>query len=467
MADENLFPLIPETITVHLGAPDDDSAQNVTVSFPDYIKNVASSEIYPTWPESALRANILAQISFALNRIYTEYYRSRGYDFDITNTTSRDQSFVFGRDTFDNISQIVDDIFNDYLRREGSVAPLFAQYCNGTSVTCGGLSQWGTVTLANQGYTPLEILKYYFGDDIELVRDAPVAGITESYPGVALRPGTSGNDIRRIQIRLNRISANYPSIPKIVNPDGIYGPETEAAVREFQRIFGLSQDGIIGRGTWYMIQRIYSAVKRLNELDSEGVDASEIANLRQTRLEEGDRGPGVSELQYLLSFVAEFVDTVPSVAVDGIFGAATKAAVEAFQRAYGLPVTGIVETATWNRLYNTFRGQYDSLPENYFSGETLPYPGTPQRIGSSGAAVRALQEYMNYLANTYDSIPRLVVDGVFGQRTADAVRAFQALSGIEESGIAGEATWDAITAAYSELYKGTQASGTQYGGDIR
>lgn len=467
MPDENLFPVIPETITVHLGAPDDDSAQNVTVAFPDYIKNVASSEIYPTWPESAIRANILAQISFALNRIYTEYYRSRGYDFDITNTTSRDQAFVLGRDTFDNISQIVDDIFNDYLRREGSVAPLFAQYCNGTSVTCGGLSQWGTVTLANQGYTPLEILKYYFGDDIELVRDAPVAGVTESYPGVALRPGTSGNDIRRIQIRLNRISANYPSIPKIVNPDGIYGPETEAAVREFQRIFGLTEDGIIGRGTWYMIQRIYNAVKRLNELDAEGVDASEIANLRETRLEEGDRGTGVSELQYLLSFIAEFVDTVPAVAVDGIFGPATMASVEAFQRAYGLPVTGVVETATWNRLYNTFRGQYDSLPENYFSGATLPYPGTPQRVGSTGEYVRALQGYLNYISNTYDAIPKLDEDGIFGQRTAAAVRAFQNLFGIPDSGIVGEATWDAIAAAYSELYKGSQASGTQYGGDIR
>ena len=216
-----------------------------------------------------------------------------------------------------------------------------------------------------------------------------------------------------------------------------------------------------------MIQRIYNAVKRLNELDAEGVDASEIANLRETRLEEGDRGTGVSELQYLLSFIAEFVDTVPAVAVDGIFGPATKASVEAFQRAYGLPVTGVVETATWNRLYNTFRGQYDSLPDNYFSGATLPYPGTPQRVGSTGEYVRALQGYLNYISNTYDAIPKLDEDGIFGQRTAAAVRAFQNLFGIPDSGIVGEATWNAIAAAYSELYKGSQASGTQYGGDIR
>ncbi|MGM9652037.1 MAG: peptidoglycan-binding protein [Eubacteriales bacterium] len=465
MTEGNLLPVIPETITVHLGAPDED-APNVTVSFPDYIKNVASSEIYPTWPESAIRANILAQISFALNRIYTEYYRSRGYDFDITNSTARDQSFVLGRDIFENISQIVDDIFNDYLRREGSVEPLFAQYCNGTSVTCEGLSQWGTVELAEQGYTPFEILQYYFGDDIELVRDAPITGITESYPGIALRPGTTGNDIRRIQVRLNRIASNYPSIPKIQNPDGIYGPETEAAVREFQKIFSLTQDGIIGRATWYMIQRVYNAVKRLNELNSEGLPLEDIANLRVTQLAEGDTGPSVRELQYLLSFVSNFVDTIPPVSLDGIFGPQTRNAVEAFQQTYGLPVTGIVDTVTWNRLYNTFRGQYASLPENYFAGPTLPYPGVPQRLGSSGEDVMHLQEYLNYIANTYDTIPKVNADGVFGPQTTEAVRAFQTLFGIEPSGVVGAATWDAITSAYAELYKGAQASGIQYGGDI-
>ena len=166
-----VLPVIPEYITVHLGEPDE-SAQNVTVSFPDYIKNVASSEIYPTWPESALRANILAQISFALNRVYTEYYRSRGYDFDITNSTAFDQSFVYGRDIFENISQIVDEIFNDYLVREGNIEPLFAVYCNGTTVTCDGLSQWGSVELANQGLVPYDILRNYYGDDIQIISNA-------------------------------------------------------------------------------------------------------------------------------------------------------------------------------------------------------------------------------------------------------------------------------------------------------
>ena len=214
------LPTIPETITVHLGAPNQ-AAPNVTVPFVDYIANVASSEIYPTWPESALRANILAQISFALNRIYTEYYRVRGYDFDITNSTAIDQYFVDGRDIYENISQIVSEIFDTYIVREGSVEPLFAQFCNGTTVTCPGLSQWGSVSLANEGYTPLEILRYYYGEDIDLVSDAPVMNLTSSLPDRLLRLGTAGDDVRQIQIRLNRISDNYPSIPKIAIPDGV------------------------------------------------------------------------------------------------------------------------------------------------------------------------------------------------------------------------------------------------------
>lgn len=462
---EARLPIIPETITVHLGSPDE-AAGNVTVSFPDYIKNVASSEIYPTWPESAVRANILAEITFALNRIYTEYYRSRGYDFDITNSTAFDQSFVFGRDIFDNISRIVDEVFNDYVRRAGSVAPLFAQYCNGTTVTCGGLSQWGSVTLAENGLTPFEILQNYYGDDIELVRDAPVEGVEESYPGVPLRPGTSGNEIRLIQIRLNRIGKNYPSIPKILNPDGIYGSETESAVREFQRVFGLTEDGIIGRATWYMIQRIYNSVKRLSELNAEGLPISDVTDLFQTQLAEGDTGQGVRELQYLLAFVGYFVETIPTVGIDGIFGNATRLAVEAFQRTYGIPVTGIVDTVTWNRLYDAYRGQLASLPSDFFTDATRPYPGFQLRVGSSGEEVEAIQEYLNFISDTYPSIPKLTVDGQFGGGTQAAVRAYQTLFGIEPSGIVGSTTWDAITETYRELREGADASGTQYGGSI-
>ena len=241
---------IPETITVHLGAPAAD-APNVTVSFPDYIKNVASSEVYPTWPEDALRANIYAQISFALNRYYTEWYRSQGYDFDITNSTRYDQAYVQGCNIFDNISAIVDEIFNSYIVRDGSVEPYFTQYCNGTTVTCEGLSQWGTVPLAEQGLSPLEILQNYYGNDIRIVADAPVRSTGQSYPGQPLRLGMAGNVVRYKQVQLNRISRNYPAIPKINPVDGIFGTQTENAVRAFQRIFK------------FLLNLVYNLLKRL------------------------------------------------------------------------------------------------------------------------------------------------------------------------------------------------------------
>jgi len=218
-----LTPIIPETITVHLGPPDS-AAENVTVPFADYVKNVASSEIYPTWPENALRANIYAIITYALNRIYTEYYPSRGYNFDITNSTAIDQAFVPNREIYENIGYIVDDIFNDYLVRQGSIQPLFAAFCNGTTSQCEGLSQWGTVSLAERGFTPYRILQNYYGDDINIVENAPVGFTNESYPGVPLTVGSAGNNVQIIQTELNRISENYPAIPKILDVNGILVP---------------------------------------------------------------------------------------------------------------------------------------------------------------------------------------------------------------------------------------------------
>ncbi|WP_087064843.1 peptidoglycan-binding protein [Intestinibacillus massiliensis] len=305
-------PVIPDFITVHLGVPDDRSAPNVTVSFPDYIKNVASSEIYPTWPENAIRANIYAQISYALNRVYTEWYRSRGYNFDITNSTRYDQSFMQGREIFENIGQIVDELFRDYLVRPGSVEPLFAQYCNGTTVTCEGLSQWGTVPLAEQGMTPYEILTHFYGPDLNIVRDAPVAEPIPSYPGSPLRRGMSGNAVRDIQVRLNRISNNYPAIPKIYPVNGFFDLTTENAVKEFQRLFNLTQDGVVGSATWYRIAYIFTSVKRLAELDSEGLSLADVSKQFPAVLREGDTAIGVRVVQYFLSVVSQYVDTVPA-----------------------------------------------------------------------------------------------------------------------------------------------------------
>ena len=290
-----VLPYVPQRITVHLGTPNSD-AQNVTVSFSDYVKNVASSEIYPTWDESALRANILAITSFALNRIYTEFYRSRGYDYDITNSTAFDQYFVNGRSFFDNVSRLVDELFNDYLRRPGFVEPLAAKFCNGTTVTCEGLSQWGSQNLAQQGYTSTEILDNYYGD-VEIVQNAPIQGITSSYPGTPLRRGTTGPGVVTIQTELNRISQNYPAIPKIPVVDGIFGSRTEAAVRKFQEVFNLSPDGIVGPATWYALVRIYVAVTRLAELRSQGQQFYANSWATTDPIEQGDRGIKVEHLQ--------------------------------------------------------------------------------------------------------------------------------------------------------------------------
>ncbi|MBE6611758.1 MAG: spore cortex-lytic protein [Ruminococcaceae bacterium] len=457
------LPYIPETITVHLGAPDA-PAQNVTVSFPDYIKNVASSEIYPTWPENAIRANIYAQVSYALNRIYTEYYRSRGYDFDITNSTAIDQSYVQGRDIFENISEIVDELFNDYLTRPGSVEPLFAAYCDGVRVQCDGLSQWGTVELAEAGRTPYEILTNYYGDNLNINTDTPILPFTGSLPYRALRLGNFGDDVRAVQIRLNRISANYPSIPKILPVDGVFGLSTENAVREFQRIFDLTQDGIVGPATWYKILRIYNGVKRLSELSSEGLALSEVSAQFPTELSRGDSGIFVREFQYFLSVLGENLAAIPEIAIDGDFGAATERAVRAFQQAYGLPVTGIVDEETWAELYNVYRGIVLSTPDYYTGVPTAPFPGFLLLIGTQGNEVRLLQEYLNALSEVYGELPPVTADGVFGMATRNAVLTFQRLAGLNPSGIVDALTWDAIADAYSDIRYGLYTSEGQFGG---
>lgn len=456
-------PIIPETITVHLGTPNS-NAQNVTLPFLDYIANVASSEIYPTWPENAIRANVYAQVSFALNRVYTEFYRSRGYDFDITNSTAFDQAFVNGRDVFENVQQIVREIFTDYISRDGSVEPLFAQYCNGTTVTCNGLSQWGTVPLAEQGYTPYEILQYFYGDNININTNTPIGEAGSSAPEFPLRAGSSGDNVRTLQIRLNRISSNYPAIPKIPFTDGLFDQSTEEAVKEFQRIFNLTPDGIVGNATWYAVQRIYNAVKRLNELDSEGIKLSEVTKQFPGVLREGNSNIGVATLQYYLSFLSDYYNTIPPVDIDGTFGASTTAAVIDAQNTFGLTPDGIVGEETWNTLYKAYIGIVSTVPVEYYDGYTIPYQGVPLRIGSENDEVRLLQEYLNYISVSYPEINEVNSTGYFGELTQNAVIAFQNLVGIEPTGIVGALTWAAITSVYTDLFLGQRLSDGQYPG---
>ena len=364
-----VIPFVPRNITVHLGPPNSD-AENVTVPFIDYVKNVASSEIYPTWEPAALRANILAIVSFALNRVYTEFYRSRGYPFDITSSTAYDQYFVKGRSYFDNISRIADELFNDYLRRPGFVEPLAAKFCNGTTVTCAGLSQWGSQELAQRGLNSTQILREYYGD-VEIVPDAPIRGNQQSYPGTPLRTGSRGPFVTVIQTELNRISRNYPAIPRIDRVDGIFGPQTEAAVRKFQEVFGLDADGVVGKSTWYALVRLYTAVLSLSELRSQGQQFYAVDWAYPSGLQQGARGDKVRHLQYMLSVLSEYIPQIPELTVDGIFGPATRSAVIAAQGFFGLPQTGVVDEDTWDDLYDQFAGI-----ENRSLRSDVTFPGT-------------------------------------------------------------------------------------------
>lgn len=349
---------IPEAITVHLGAPGA-SARNVTVPFVDYIKNVASSEIFPTWPENALRSNIHAQVGFALNRVFTEWYPSRGYNFNITNTTAYDQAFVEGRNIYGNISELVDEIFNVYPRREGRLEPLFSAFCNGSTTTCNGLSQWGTVTLADRGYKPLEMLQYYYGDDVELVETDNIRGITASYPGYLLRRGSQNEYVRALQRQLLRIRRDYPAIPAISSATGYFGPETEAAVRAFQQIFNLSSDGIVGPTTWYALSRVYTGVTGLGEIESEGLPLPDTVVPYPGRvLRQGSKGDAVRTLQRYLNDLASAYGALLPVNADGTFGNQTRNAVLAFQQLFDLTVDGIVGPATWNKLMQVWDAAY-------------------------------------------------------------------------------------------------------------
>lgn len=419
------LPYIPETITVHLGPPDQ-AAENIRVSFRDYIKNVASSEIYPTWEDAALRANILAQISYALNRIYVQYYRNRGYDFDITASPAFDQKFTRGRDIFENISQLVNQLLQTYIRRIGNIEPLPASFCNGTTVTCAGLSQWGSQDLARQGYGYFEILQYYYGDDIELVSNVPIRGLTPSYPGTPLRLGSAGEAVLQIQGALNRISRNYPAIPKISPLDGLFGPGTEEAVKAFQRIFQLTPDGIVGSDTWYEILSIYVAVTRLVELNSEGQRFLLGSYNLPTVLALGSSGSYVSGLQYMLNVLSAFIPAIPSTAVDGQYGIATRDQVAAYQRFSGLTPSGIVGKATWDSIVNRFRGVDNTVLQN----ESIFPRDTPAPIRTISDVQRSLQT----IAPVFASIDPPRVTGVMDRSTARAVAKLQTQLGQRPTG---------------------------------
>lgn len=446
--------VIPNPITVHLGAPAS-SASNVQVSFPDYVKNVASSEIYPTWPDAALRANIYAIITFALNRVYTEWYRSRGYNYDITNSTAYDQYFVYGRPIYDSISRIVDEIFNEYVRRSGQDSPYFTSFCNGTTATCQGMSQWGTVTLANQGRSPLQILRSYYPKDVEIAETNIITGVLSSYPGTPLQTGSRGLNVQTIQTYLNRIRRNYPAIPAITDETGVFGNSTKAAVTKFQSIFNLAADGVVGKSTWYKISSIYAGITRLAELDSEGTSLGIGTVPPDSVLRQGSGGPDVITLQYLLNVISEYYPGIPAPSQNGSFDAGTRQSVIAFQQMTGLNPDGIVGPLTWEALYEIYLGIEQNVPSPGPGTDTIEYVVRSgdslwlisQRYGTTVDAIKRLNGLTGDLLNIGQvlKIPSSSVNPYFEYTvrsgdtlwlisrrygtTVDAIKALNGLSG--------------------------------------
>ena len=450
--------VIPTHITVHLGRPNE-SARNVTVSFRDYIANVASSEVYPTWPEQALRANIHCQISLALNRIYTEWYPSRGYNFNITGSPGYDQAYVHGRTVFDVMVRLTDDIFSTFIRKTGTVNPYFSEYCDGKTVSCPGLKQWGTVTLAEQGRSALSILRYYYGNDVEVIRTSNIASIPESYPGSPVRRGDRGPSVFTLQRQLNRITKDYPFFGTLT-PDGIFGEQMAETVKRFQRQFSLTADGVVGRQTWYKISYIYVSVKDLAELTSEGETSSGVLSdgtWGGTVLRTGSRGGAVEQLQFWLNTISQYVASIPSVSVDGNFGSRTAAAVRAFQRRYGLAVDGVVGEATWNAIY----AQFFSIQSD--NGTPNAYPGTALRQGDEGQNVRLVQFWLKIARTVYAALNNPTVDGQFGAATKRAVEAFQRYFGLTADGVVGRTTWNKLREVYTDIANDLLAEGLRPG----
>lgn len=434
------YPIVPNEIIVHLGKPDE-AAENITVPFVDYIKNVASSELYPTWPVDSLKANILAIISFTLNRIYNEWYRSKGYNFDITSSPAYDQTYIVDKEIYENVGNIVKDIFNDYVVKEGQVQPYFTKYCDGRKTTCNGLSQWGSVTLANQKKQPLDILKYYYGDDLYIKYNAPVGDVEMGYPGYVNKQGSAGNPVKAIQRDLNRIRQNYPAIPAIEDTLGVYNKETEDAVKKFQEIFSLPITGEVNKATWYKIKYVYTSVKKLADLYSEGISQEEADFIYKDELKYGDTGIQVEFVHYFLDAVS-FVDSdIPNLKTNSVYNDNTKEMVMAFQRKYNLPVTGVFKYSDWKVLNEVYNDILESIPKEYTEYAEELYPGIFLTKGMSGEEVRKYQQFLLKICKYDKSIPGVRVNGIFDDLTENSVKKLQNDYDFEINGLVGPLLW--------------------------
>lgn len=437
------YPVVPNNITIHLGAPNE-QAKDITIPFTEYIANVASSEIYPTWPENAIIANIYAIISFTLNRIYNEWYRSKGYNFDITSSPIYDQTYIENRSIYENIQNIVDEIFNNYVVKDNQIQPYFTKYCDGRKTTCDGLSQWGTVSLANAGKTPIEILRNYYGNDINIVYDAPVGGNTMGYPGYEIGTGSTGNPVLAIQRDLRRIKNNYPAIPEIKNRIGMYDKSTEDAVKKFQEIFGLPVTGIVNKATWYKIKYIYTSVKKLADLYSEGLTEDDVNFLYTELTDYGSTGIGVEYFHYYLSNIAFFDKDIPYLPLGSVYDDNTVTMLKAFQKKNNLPVTGILSEIDWQVLKNTYDKILKDIPTEFKDYSADLFPSYFLSKGMQGEDVLRLQRYLLEICKKTRSIPGVRVTGEFDELTERSIKKIQRDLGIEENGIVGPIVWDTI-----------------------
>lgn len=392
-----------------------------------------------SWPEEALRANIIAQVSLALNRIWTEWYPSRGYSFNITGSPGYDQAYVNGRTVFAVMERLTAELFNTFVQRSGDAEPYFTEYCDGKTVTCPGMKQWGTVDRAREGLNALQILRYYYGNRVQLVTTNNIAAIPSSYPGSPLRRGNTGTNVRILQKQLSRIAKDYPSFGKPA-VTGTFDEATENSVKKFQKQFGLTADGIVGKATWYKISYVYVSVKDLAELTSEGETAEGIQSAGGwpgTVLRRGSTGSSVEQVQFWLSDLAQFDSSLVRVSVDGSYGAATERAVRAFQQKQSLTADGVVGQTTWNALYAAWVDAQSDL------GGTA-WPGTALRRGDTGMEVRLVQFWLRLAADNYSALRTVTVDGSYGAATVSAVTAFQSLFGLTADGVVGRGTWNKL-----------------------
>ena len=392
-----------------------------------------------SWPEEALRANIIAQVSLALNRIWTEWYPSRGYSFNITGSPGYDQAYVNGRTVFAVMERLTAELFNTFVQRSGDAEPYFTEYCDGKTVTCPGMKQWGTVDRAREGLNALQILRYYYGNRVQLVTTNNIAAIPSSYPGSPLRRGSTGTNVRILQKQLSRIAKDYPSFGKPA-VTGTFDEATENSVKKFQKQFGLTADGIVGKATWYKISYIYVSIKDLAELTSEGETAEGIQSAGGwpgTVLRRGSTGSSVEQVQFWLSDLAQFDSSLVRVSVDGSYGAATERAVRAFQQKQNLTADGVVGQTTWNALYAAWVDAQSDL------GGTA-WPGTALRRGDTGMEVRLVQFWLRLAADNYSALRTVTVDGSYGAATVSAVTAFQSLFGLTADGVVGRSTWNKL-----------------------